>query len=288
MKLIHKFKFKTIWKDEKIPIISNIHLLRMIVISTLLYGSEKLTLTSTIKRKYMPSKLDNTNIYLRNCSHCSPWCPLTYLLGVGLVLLLHSFRSRATSWVTTTPVMYCFLCWCHVFLGRPRRLVPVIARSITLWVALFASLLWTCPHQRRRSLRITSSIGEMCNMRRISSFRMWSRLDTPRIPRSILVSVLAIFLLLFTFIAQYSPPYVRVGLIMASSIYIIQFLHTDSISLTPPRARHPTLRKLLWRKLVTLMSACSGRNYNFQCINVVFWRVFCARQRARWLRAELT
>ena len=29
------------------------------------------------------------------------------------------------------------------------------------------------------------------------------------------------------------------------SIYIIQFLHADSISLIPPRARHPTLRKLL-------------------------------------------
>ena len=28
-------------------------------------------------------------------------------------------------------------------------------------------------------------------------------------------------------------------------IYIIQFLHADSISLTPPRARHPTLQKLL-------------------------------------------
>ena len=57
-------------------------------------------------------------------------------------------------------------------------------------------------------------------------------------------------------------------------IYIIQFLHADSISLTPPRARHLTLRKLLWRKVVTLLSACSGRNYNFRCINVVFWRVF--------------
>ena len=30
-----------------------------------------------------------------------------------------------------------------------------------------------------------------------------------------------------------------------TSINIIQFLHADSISLTPPRARHPTLRKLL-------------------------------------------
>ena len=57
-------------------------------------------------------------------------------------------------------------------------------------------------------------------------------------------------------------------------IYNSVFLHADSISLTPPRARHPTLRKLLWRKLVTLMSACWGRNYNFRCINVVFWRVF--------------
>ena len=36
------------------------------------------------------------------------------------------------------------------------------------------------------------------------------------------------------------------------SIYIIQFLHADSISLTSSRARHPTLRKLLWRRLVTL------------------------------------
>ena len=47
-------------------------------------------------------------------------------------------------------------------------------------------------------------------------------------------------------------------------------LHAGRISLTPPRARHWTLRKLQWRKLVTLMSACSGRNYIFRCINVVF------------------
>ena len=59
-------------------------------------------------------------------------------------------------------------------------------------------------------------------------------------------------------------------------------------SLTPSRARHPMLRKLLWRKLVTLLSACSGRNSNFRCINVVFLACFCARQRARWLRVELT
>ena len=94
-----------------------------------------------------------------------------YLLGVGLVLLLHSFRSRATSWVTPTHVMSSLICWCHVFLGRPRRLVPGIASYITLRVTLSASRLWTCPNQRRRPPRITSSIGEMCSMRRISSFR---------------------------------------------------------------------------------------------------------------------
>ena len=129
---------------------------------------------------------------------------------------LHPVRSRATSWVTPTAVMSSFNCWCHVFLGRPRRLVTGMARFITLRVAFSASPLWTCPNQRRRPQCITSSIGEMCSMRRVSSFRMWSRLDTPRIPRSILlISVVAIFLLLVTFIAQHSLPYVRVGLIMA-------------------------------------------------------------------------
>ena len=94
-----------------------------------------------------------------------------YLLGVGHVLLPHSFRSRATSWVTPTHVMSSLICWCHVFLGRPRRLVPGIASSITLRMTLSASRLWKCPNQRRRPPHITSSIGETCSMRRISSFR---------------------------------------------------------------------------------------------------------------------
>ena len=59
------------------------------------------------------------------------------------------------------------------------------------------------------------------------------------------------------------------------SIYIIQFLHAGRISLTPLRARHWTLQKLLWRKIVSLMSACSGRNYNFRCIKLMlFFGVF--------------
>ena len=34
--------------------------------------------------------------------------------------------------------MSSFICWCHVFLGRPRRLVLGIASSITLRVTLVA------------------------------------------------------------------------------------------------------------------------------------------------------
>ena len=117
--------------------------------------------------------------------------------------------------------MSSFICWCHVFLGRPRRLVPGIASSITLRVSLVASHLWTCPNQRRRPLRITSLIGEKCNMRRISSFRILARLHTPRIPRGIFISVVAIFLLLVTFIAQHSLQYVRAGLIMFSYIFAL-------------------------------------------------------------------
>ena len=48
--------------------------------------------------------------------------------------------------------------------------------------------------------------------------------------------------------------------------HLIQSLHAGTISLTPPRARHRTLRKLLRRKFVMFMSACSGRNYDFRCI----------------------
>ena len=162
-----------------------------------------------------------SHMYEINGAHLAHLVAFPYLLGVGLVLLLHSFWSRATSWVTPTPVMSSLICWYHVFLGRPRRLVPGIAMFVTLRVTLSASRLRTCPNQRRRPQRITSSIGETCRMRRISSFRMWSRLDTPRIPQSILISVVAIFLLLVTFIAQHSLPLVRAGLIMASYTFAL-------------------------------------------------------------------
>ena len=98
--------------------------------------------------------------------------PFPYLVGVSLVLRLHSVRSRAMSWVTPTAVMSSFSCWGHVFLGRPRRLVPGMARFITMRVTLSASRLWTCPNQRRRPQGITSSIGEIFRMRRIFSLEI--------------------------------------------------------------------------------------------------------------------
>ena len=137
---------------------------------------------------------------------CSPWWPLPYFLGVGIVLLLHSFRSRSLSaWVTHTRHIFLDLL-VPCLLGRPRRLVPGIARYIALRVTVFSYLLWTFPIQRRRP---SSRKGVI--MRRMSLFRMWCRLNTPRIPRSILTSVVAIFLLLFTFIAQHSLTYAKTG-----------------------------------------------------------------------------
>ena len=113
------------------------------VLSPMLFNIYISDLPETTSRKY--GYADDLAILLRR--PCSPWWPFHYLLGVGLVLLLHSFWSRATSWVTPTPVMSSLICCCHVFLGRTRRLVPGIARFITLC----ASRLWKCPNLRRPS-----------------------------------------------------------------------------------------------------------------------------------------
>ena len=76
--------------------------------------------------------------------------------------------------------------------------------------------------------------------------------------------------------------------IFTQSIYIIQFLHAGRISLTPPRARHWTQLKLVWRKLVTLTSACAGRNYNLFMYKCCFLACFCASQCVQRRKAELT
>ncbi len=50
-----------------------------------------------------------------------------------------------------------------------------------------------------------------------------------------------------------------------------------------------SMSHFLWDcPLVTLMSACSGRNYNFRCLNVVLLACFCASQRVQRRKAELT
>ena len=113
--------------------------------------------------------------------------------------------------------MSSLICRCHVLSGSHLRIVPTwLCKVHHSWVTLLASLLWACPNQPKRPLRISSSIGERCNMRRISSFRIWARLNTAMISRIILISVIEIFLFLFTFIAQLSLPYFRAGLITAS------------------------------------------------------------------------
>ena len=60
------------------------------------------------------------------------------------------------------------------------------------------------------------------------------------------------------------------------SIYIIQFLYVGRMSLTPPRARPLNATKIAVKKVSDVDVCMFGpeRNYNFRCINVVFWRVF--------------
>ena len=131
--------------------------------------------------------------------------------------------SSLISWYCTTSAWIC--------LGRPRLSILGTVRSITLRVTLFASLLWTSTNQRRQPVH-----------RQMSFFL--SRLDTRRVPQTIIISVVSILLLLFTFIAQHSLPHVRASLIMASSTFSFQPGRTllvkhdpQSISLTMRFAR---------------------------------------------------
>ena len=96
---------------------------------------------------------------------------------VGLVLLLHSFRSKATSWVTPTPVMLSFICWCHVSL---HLLVPCLPSSVgamssfICWCHVFLHLVVPC---------LPSSVGAM------SAFICWCHvflhLLVPCLPSSV-------------------------------------------------------------------------------------------------------
>ena len=63
---------------------------------------------------------------------------------------------------------------------------------------------------------------------------------------------------------------------------------TTTLEAPPGEYQRSLYLSLLWRKLVTMMSACSGRNYNFWCINVCFFKCFCASRRQLRLKTELT
>ena len=93
------------------------------------------------------------NHYNRVCGHASECghAP-TSLYGVGLVLLLHSLRSRTISTVTPISPMSALICCFHVFLGRHRLLTPGGAKFVTLRATFFSSRLCTCPDHRRRPL----------------------------------------------------------------------------------------------------------------------------------------
>ena len=72
-------------------------------------------------------------------------------------------RNRPCPPHPPTPIMLSVICWCHVFLGLPRLLVPGNVRSIVPRVTLFASLRWACPNQRRRP-HINSWIYASCTI----------------------------------------------------------------------------------------------------------------------------
>ena len=130
-----------------------------------------------------------------------------YLQEVGLILLLHSLRSRAISIPTQGYLTHVLAGLLSPRLPRhPHHPTPGSAKVVTLRTTLF-SRPCTCPNHRRRPLRMVSSIGGRFNSRIISSFRICSSLDTPRFPRSTLISVLAISLLLLVFIVQHPLPY---------------------------------------------------------------------------------
>ena len=113
-------------------------------------------------------------------------------------------------------------------LGRPRRLVPGIARSIAVQVTVFSGDVQT-NEDGHCIIQYNIVDRERCNMRRISLFRMWSSLNTPRIPRSILTSVVAIFLLLFTVIAQHSLTCLRQSRYDYGLVYFKIFYHDSSL-----------------------------------------------------------
>ena len=110
----------------------------------------------------------------------------------------------ATSWVTPTPVMSSFVFWCHVFFGT--------SLSSGTWycqvhhsagdVVCISSLDMSKPTKTAAVHNIVDRLKVYNASDFLVSHVVSSRLDTPRIPRSIFISVVAIFILLVTFISH--------------------------------------------------------------------------------------
>ena len=114
---------------------------------------------------------------------CSPLWPFPYLVGVGLVLLLHSFRSRATSWVTPRPPCL------------PSSMVPCLLGAPS------SSGTWYCQLHHHRDLYIWCNIfirAEpiywklfMSIMQRLSThYYLWCSVFPYPVTMSLLVSIL--------------------------------------------------------------------------------------------------
>ena len=117
--------------------------------------------------------------------------------------------------------MSSLICCLHVSIERPRHLSLSCAKFMTLRATLSFSRHCTFPNQRRRPLYMTSTISGRFSSLIISSFQMWSSLDTTRFARSIQVFIVAIVLLMLVFITQHSPPCIRWRLVMASFTFAL-------------------------------------------------------------------
>ena len=150
---------------------------------------------------------------------------------------------------------------------------------------LFPSRLCTCANHPRRPLRKVSSIGVRFSCRLISSFRMCSSLYTPRIPRSILIYAVTMFLFLFAFNAQHSLPCVRAGLMTTSYSFnftlsrivlsyktAVSFRQLDHAACTP---RSKSFRRLFHLYWLLIPGTWNDQNEAFSKIGCVGHIMIC-------------
>ena len=131
---------------------------------------------------------------------------------------------------TVTPAYFtAFLIYCfHVFLVRSRRVSRGSVEFITLRATLFSSRLCTCPYYTIAGVNYAS----FCQLTGGSVAVLFPHsgcvpaLITPRIPQSILISVVAIFSVLIVFVAQLALPLVKAGLMM-TSYTVVSFCQYD-------------------------------------------------------------